>query len=208
MRKIEWYFDFVSPFSYLALHRLGELPDVDIVYRPVLFAALLNHWGQKGPAEIPAKRLWTYRWCTWLAAQHKLPFRFPAVHPFNPLQHLRLVIAAGSTPQAVRAVFEAIWTRGSDPSDPAAFAALMKSLGVTEAALTSAETKNALRAQTEEAAAHNVFGVPTLRIDGELFWGLDAMDFAKGYLTEPALLRGEEMQRLSALPFGAVRKVG
>ena len=56
-RRVTWYFDFVSPFSYICLHRLKELPpDLAIEYRPVLFAGLLNHWGQKGPAELPAKR--------------------------------------------------------------------------------------------------------------------------------------------------------
>ena len=86
--SVDWYFDFVSPYSYISLHRLPEL-DARIVYKPVLFAGLLNHWGQKGPAEIPAKRLWTYRYCAWRAGVLGIPFRFPAAHPFNPLQHLR-----------------------------------------------------------------------------------------------------------------------
>jgi 2-hydroxychromene-2-carboxylate isomerase len=64
--SVDWYFDFVSPFSYICLHRLPEI-DVPMNFKPVLFAGLLNHWGQKGPAEIPAKRRWTYRWCTWWA---------------------------------------------------------------------------------------------------------------------------------------------
>jgi 2-hydroxychromene-2-carboxylate isomerase len=85
--RVDWYFDFVSPYSYICLHRLKNL---DVVYKPVLFAGLLNHWGQKGPAEIPAKRQWTYRWCTWWAKELGISFRFPASHPFNPLQHLRL----------------------------------------------------------------------------------------------------------------------
>src|SRR5260221_664563 len=59
--SVDWYFDFVSPYSYLCLHRLKQIP-APIVYKPVLFAGLLNHWGQKGPAEIPSKRRWTYRW--------------------------------------------------------------------------------------------------------------------------------------------------
>src|SRR6266513_5445760 len=99
--SVDWYFDFVSPYSYIALHRLGELSH-PVIYKPVLFAGLLNHWGQKGPAEIPAKRRWTYRWCTWWAKELGVPFRFPAAHPFNPLQHLRLALASGSRPEAVK----------------------------------------------------------------------------------------------------------
>ena len=98
--SVDWYFDFVSPYSYIALHRLEELP-APVAYKPVLFAGLLNHWGQKGPAEIPAKRRWTYRWCIWWAKSLGIPFRFPAAHPFNPLPHLRLALACGSRPEAV-----------------------------------------------------------------------------------------------------------
>ena len=69
----------------------------------MLFAGLLNHWGQKGPAEIPAKRRWTYRWCTWWARELGIPFRFPAAHPFNPLPHLRLSLAGGCSAHAIGA---------------------------------------------------------------------------------------------------------
>jgi 2-hydroxychromene-2-carboxylate isomerase len=209
MRTADWYFDFVSPYSYLALHRLKELPgDVRVTYRPVLFAGLLNHWGQKGPAEVPAKRQWTYRWCTWWAGELGLPFRFPASHPFNPLQHLRLAIAADADPRAVESIFTALWTTGHDAGDPEAFAALRKHLGVEEAALASPEVKDALRRNTEDAAASGIFGVPTLVVDGEQFWGADAIDFAKAYLKDPAVIRNPEMQRIDSLPVGAARKPG
>src|SRR5262245_46260764 len=105
MRDIDWYFDFISPYAYIASHGLGELGEVRIRYRPVLFAALLKIWNNKGPAEIAPKRQWTYRWCTWNASRLGIPFRFPAAHPFNPLPWLRLSIAAGNTPEAVRRIF-------------------------------------------------------------------------------------------------------
>ena len=79
MRSAIWYFDFVSPFAYICLHRLKELPQhLKLEYRPVLFAGLLGHWGQKGPAEIASKRRYTYRWCNWWAERLGIPFRFPA----------------------------------------------------------------------------------------------------------------------------------
>ena len=103
MRQANWYFDFISPYSYFGLFELERLgSQVSIDYRPVLFAALLNHWGQRGPAEIPGKRTWTYRWCTWYAAQHGIPFKLPHAHPFNPLGYLRLAIAANCDPAAIR----------------------------------------------------------------------------------------------------------
>jgi 2-hydroxychromene-2-carboxylate isomerase len=207
MRRVLWYFDFVSPFSYLSLARLGELPpDVAVDYRPVLFAGLLAHFGQKGPAEIDAKRRWTYRWCQWSAERLGVPFRFPAAHPFIPLHHLRLAIAAGTTAAAVRAIFEDVWTTGADPSDPPRFRALCEKLGVEPARLSSPEVKEALRKNTEDAAATGVFGVPTFVADGEVFWGVDSTDFLKAFLADGSLLARAEMRRLDTLPVGAQRR--
>ena len=200
--SVDWYFDFVSPFAHIAHHRLGEL-SCPVNYKPVLFAGLLNHWGQKGPAEIPAKRRWTYRWCTFWAKQLGVPFRFPAAHPFNPLPHLRLALACGSQPKAVKRIFEWVWTSGEHADDPRRFAALCAELGVAESQL--AEVKDQLRANTEEAAARNVFGVPSFVVDGEVFWGADSIEFLNAYLRDAAVLRNDEMRRVDALPVGAAR---
>jgi 2-hydroxychromene-2-carboxylate isomerase len=207
MRALTLYFDFVSPYSYIAFKRLHELPrGVDVALKPVLFAGLLQHFGNKGPAEIPEKRRWTYRWCTWWAGELGIPFRFPASHPFNPLHHLRLALAAGPSPENVGRIFEAIWTTGAEASDPAAFKALAKELGVDEARLASPDVKHALRKNTEDAAARGVFGVPTWEMDGELFWGADALGFVNAFLADPSALRNEEMRRTDSLPVGAARR--
>jgi 2-hydroxychromene-2-carboxylate isomerase len=201
--SIDWYFDFVSPYSYIALHRLEELGQ-PVHFKPVLFAGLLQHWGQKGPAEVPTKRKWTYRWCTWWAKELGIPFRFPAEHPFNPLQHLRLALACSSRPDAVKRIFDSLWMSGENASDQARFAALCAELGVQPDAL--AAQKDALRRDTEAAAARGVFGVPTFVIDGEVFWGADSLDFAKAFLKDKAVVRNDEMRRVDNLPFGAARK--
>ena len=207
MRSAIWYFDFVSPFACIGLYRLRELPrDLAIDYRPVLFAGLLDHWGQKGPAELPTKRRYTYRWTHWWARSLGIPLRYPAGHPFNPLHHLRLAIACGGRPEAVRRIFDVLWTTGADPADPARFAALAEELGVDQERLGNPAVKDELRGNTDAAALRGVFGVPTLEIDGELFWGADAIDFAKAFLADPAVVRNEEMRRLDSLPVSAARK--
>ena len=133
MRSALLYFDFISPFAYICVHRLKELPaDLSIEFRPVLFAGLLGHWGQKGPAEIASKRRYTYRWCNWWAKRLGIPFRFPAGHPFNPLHHLRLAIACGSRPEVVRKIFDSLWTGAGDPANPITFSKLAQSLGVDQ----------------------------------------------------------------------------
>ena len=207
MRQATWYFDFVSPFACICLHRLKELPaDLRIEYRPVLFAGLLNHWGQKGPAELATKRRYTYRWSHWWARSLGLPFKYPAAHPFNPLHHLRLAIACGAEPEAVRRIFDAIWTTGADASDPARFAELCKELGVAPDVLSTPEVKDALRKNTESAVQCGVFGVPTFEVDGELFWGADSIDFLQDFLRDPSAVRNPEMRRLDGLPVAAARK--
>jgi 2-hydroxychromene-2-carboxylate isomerase len=201
--SIDWYFDFVSPYSYIALHRLPELQR-PVTCKPVLFAGLLNHWGQKGPAEIPAKRQWTYRWCTWWAASLGIPLRFPAAHPFNPLQHLRLALACDSRLDAVKRIFASLWMSGEHADEPERFAALCRELGVEPSGLD--KFKDRLRENTEEAASRGVFGVPSFVVDGEVFWGADAIDFLKAFLRDRAVLRNDEMRRVDSLPAGAARK--
>jgi 2-hydroxychromene-2-carboxylate isomerase len=201
--SVDWYFDFVSPYSYIALHRLREIP-APIIYKPVLFAGLLNHFGQKGPAEIPAKRRWTYRWCEWWAKELGIPFRFPASHPFNPLHHLRLALACDSRPEAVKRIFEATWMSGEDATDPGRFSKLCAELKVDASRLS--EMKDALRNNTEEAAARGVFGVPSFVADGEVFWGADAIGFLNAFLSDRNVVVNSEMQRLDALPAAAARK--
>ena len=204
MKRAIWYFDFVSPFAYICLHRLKELPtDLSIEYRPVLFAGLLNHWGQKGPAELPSKRRYTYRWSHWWAHHLGIPLRYPAAHPFNPLHHLRLAIACGARPEAIRTIFDEVWTTGADATDPVRFAALSGKLGVPDI---GQPAKDQLRKNTDEAVQRGVFGVPTFEVDGELFWGADSIEFLKDYLANPSVIGNQEMRRLDNLPTAAARK--
>ena len=112
MQRIDWYFDFVSPFAYFQLVSLrrAETP-LEIACHPVLFAGLLRHWEMKGPAEIPEKRRFTYRYVQWYAQREGIAFRMPPAHPFNPLSALRLVIALDCDIEAIQTVFEFIWAQ-------------------------------------------------------------------------------------------------
>ena len=210
MRAADWYFDFLSPFSYLQLAGFDRLPpDLAITYRPVLFAGLLGHWKHRGPAEIPAKRLQTYRWCHWYAARHGIPFRMPPAHPFNPLRLLRLAVARGAERALVRTLFDAVWAEGRDFSRDEEWQALTARLGIADAdaLIAAAPVKEALRQGTEDAAARGVFGVPTFVVGGELFWGLDATDLMLDYLNDPAMLETGEYARIAALPIAQARKL-
>ncbi|TNJ35731.1 2-hydroxychromene-2-carboxylate isomerase [Arenimonas terrae] len=208
MATIHWYFDFISPFAYLQWPRVRELATRHPVeLRPVLFAGVLDHIGQKGPAEIPAKRVFTYRHVLWRARQRGLPMRFPPAHPFNPLAALRLCVALDARPDATGAIFDWIWAQGRAGDSVEALAPLARTLGVADiaAAVAAPAVKQQLKANFEAALAAQVFGVPTLVIDGDLFWGDDAFDFALARLADPTLLDDDEMRRVSTLPVAAQR---
>ncbi|MGO4702465.1 2-hydroxychromene-2-carboxylate isomerase [Dyella sp. 2RAB6] len=206
--SIVWYFDFVSPFAWLQWPRVKELMQTHpVTLRPILFAGVLDRVGQKGPAEIPAKREFVYRHVLWRARESGQTLCFPPTHPFNPLAALRLCIAAGSDARATEAIFEWIWGQGRAADTAEALAPVARELGIadTAAAIADPAVKAQLKANFEAAMADEIFGVPTLAIDGRLFWGGDAHDFALAYLRDPALWDEAEMHRVATLPIGASR---
>lgn len=210
MPEVRWYFDFISPFAYLQ-HEvlLRERPQLRRAYRPVLFAGLLKHWGGKGPAEIPAKREVTYRHCQYLAEQHGIAMKFPPAHPFNPLPALRLAIALRCAPEGVTRLFRAIYADGADLSRAADWEGVCRQLGAADAAerIARPRVKDQLRANTDEAAAAGVFGVPTLAVGGQIFWGLDMTGMALECLHNPKRFSEGEYLRLANLPVGQARRI-
>ena len=207
-RTVAWVFDVISPFAYLGFHDLARLPGgVEVRFVPVLLAGMLSHFGQKGPAEIPSKRRFTYRFVLWRARQMGIPLRFPPAHPFNPLAALRLIIAAGSGRGAAAVVLDAVFRDGRDLTEPLVIAALAKDLGIADAAraVSDPAVKEQLRANTDWAIAQGVFGVPTLVIGEQLFWGHDAFGMACDYLADPEGFEAPEMRAVENLRVGVER---
>jgi 2-hydroxychromene-2-carboxylate isomerase len=206
MKKLDWYFDFISPFSYLQSELLHTLPaDAELVMKPVLFAGLLKHWDNKGPAEIAPKRTWTFEHCAWLAHKHGIPLQLPAHHPFNPLPLLRLCLALGPTPPVVQRLFRYVWLQGHLPTDAQPWQALLDELGATPAMLDAPEVKERLRRNGEDAIAANVFGVPTAVVDNRCFWGLDATDMLLAYLRGDPFFQSGQLKAAQLLPQGVQR---
>jgi 2-hydroxychromene-2-carboxylate isomerase len=205
---MDWYFDFISPYSYLQSERMPDWPHgVTLTPKPILFAGLLAHWGQKGPAEIAAKRAFSYRQVQWLAERDGVPLRFPPRHPFNPIAVLRLAIALDCRMEAIHAIFRFIWAEGGAVDTPEGWKALAERLGVADADARIADSavKARLRANGEEAIAKGVFGVPSLVIDDFVVWGYDSTQMALEYLREPARFKSGEMRRVTELPIGVSR---
>ncbi len=204
----DWYFDVISPFAYLQFKRLEHVTDrVELTLKPVLFAGLLNANGQKGPAEIPSKRLFTYQMVTWLADKRGVPFKMPEAHPFNPIRALRLCIALGNDPKAVGAIYHAIWGEGHLPDNDAGWQAIQKAAGVSDGdALTSdPAVKQQLIKNGEDALAANVFGVPSFVAEDNVFWGDDALEFFSDWLNDRNVLENPAMEKLRTLSSSSER---
>jgi len=192
MTRIDFWFDPVSPYGYLAFERLPEAfvgISYSVAYRPIVFGALLKAHAHKGPAEIEPKRAWTFRWVHWLAHRERIPMDTPLRHPFNPLALSRLAWASapeGATPSryVCETILRHVWRGGADAEDAARQAALAATLAPRVDPASDA-IKQRLRDETDAALARGVFGVPTLGIGEKLFWGFDALDMAA------ALLRGD-----------------
>lgn len=204
---ITMYLDFISPYAYLAFetlprHLVGL--DVSVRYQPILFAGLLKHHGQLGPAEIEGKRQWTYQQVLWLARESGVRLELPARHPFNPLALLRLSWAcsvAGEVDRATcEALFHHVWCHaGEDAEDPRRWEALAQHLQPVRS-ITDTSVKQALIDATQAAIDRHVFGVPTFVVNDRLFWGQDAMPMLRQYLQGD---RWFENDRQSAARVGA-----
>ncbi len=188
MKHITFYLDFISPYAYLAFEQLPLAlmgHSYSVSYKPILFAALLKHHGQLGPAEMAGKREWTYRQVLWQAKTQGVDLQMPTQHPFNPLPLLRLAVACDAQGLPNRyvcdAVLKHVWQGGLDATEAARQQALTDRLAPSRAPQ-SDEVKAQLKAHTDEAIAQGVFGVPTFAVDDKLFWGLDALPMLQAYL--------------------------
>jgi 2-hydroxychromene-2-carboxylate isomerase len=199
MKHIDCYLDFISPYAYLAFELLPDALQglsYSLACKPVLFAGMLRHHGQLGPAEIAPKRDWTYRQVLWLAHSRGIPLQMPASHPFNPLALLRLALACSSDAEPAspnryvcETIFRHVWRGGHEAVDPARLQALAGALAPRRA-LDGDEVKSQLRRNTDEAIALGVFGVPAFVVDGRLFWGLDALPMLRACLEGDAWFDG------------------
>jgi 2-hydroxychromene-2-carboxylate isomerase len=212
MKRITFYLDFISPYAYLAFERLPlalQGMSYEVTYKPVLFAAMLNHYGQLGPAEIAPKRTWTYRQMQWLAREHGLPMRAPASHPFNPIGLLRLALACGTEGTCNRytaeTIFRHVWTTGQEAGDVQRLALLTEQLKPARLA-TSDAVKAELKANSDAAIAAGVFGVPSMQVEQDVFWGLDALPMLRQRLMDDPWFTQSAWLNASGLPVGIARK--
>ncbi len=214
---IEFFFDFISPYAYLASTRieaLGARIGHEIAPRPVLFAAMLNTLGTKGPAEVPARRAYVVKDIVRAAHRAGVPLDVPPAHPFNPLPALRVASAEADRAtqwRIIHSLFAATWAGGGGIDGSARIAEVLRQAGFDDVALlaraTEPEAKERLRKNTDEALARGAFGVPTMFIGDEMFFGFDSFPaieaFARG--EDPMIAKAALLERWAKLPAAAIR---
>jgi 2-hydroxychromene-2-carboxylate isomerase len=220
MRDIHFYFDVISPYAWLAFKALpSTLEGIAhrVHYHPVVFGAMLKHHGQLGPAELPGKRDWTYRQVMWLAKQQGTVLQMPASHPFNSLALQRMAVATSSNGQPAREVVEAIfkhvWCSGLEATDANRMAELQAQLSKWmqqsqpnfQFDIQALEVKQKLQQQTQAAIDLGLFGVPSMVVDGQVFWGQDALPMLRAYLEGDAWFQTSDWLDVGQLPVGVRR---
>ena len=210
--QMTWYFDFISPYAWLQSRQLSALAAVaEVTVKPILFAGLLKHWGQLGPAEIVPKRQWTFEQIAWLAHQNAAPLKAPPAHPFNPLPLLRACIAAGSTIESVQKIYAFVWEQGHAVEHRDAFDQLLSDLKIDRADLDNPTIKQALLDNTNQAIESNVFGVPTAvlttdHLQQQRFWGFDSTAMVLSAIKGDPFWTSKEFAGAASFPQGQGRK--
>lgn len=211
--RIDVYVDYISPYAYFGwrnVRRLAKERGLEIDVHPVVFAAMLSHWGHLGPAEIPPKREWTFKHVARYAAVNGIPLRGPKSHPFRSLLPLRVTVAHEDDRLAiVDALFDAIWAEGIDGQSEEETAAALDRRGFDGAALVEKTKdpaiKNRLKEITAAAIGRGVFGVPTFAVKDELFWGNDSLDHVALVLDGKDPLDPKLVEQILARPAGVHR---
>lgn len=214
-RTLRFLFDYVSPYAYLASTQIRSLAarhgcDVEAV--PVLFAAMLDASGSRGPAEVPLRREYMVHDVVRLGRSLGVPIEPPATHPFNPLAALRATgcVAGGLARwRLVDALYRAAWVEAQRVDDPACVARVATSAGLDGPALvqqaSAPEAKDRLRRTTEAVIAEGAFGVPTILVDGELFWGVDSLPLLERFLGGERAIDPDTLERWRRVSASATR---
>lgn len=176
MKKIEFFYDIVSPYSYIAATQLSQFDGkAEVVWRPFLLGGVFKATGNSAPLMVPAKGRYMFSDLKRLTDYHKLPLAFPAQFPTNTVTVQRMLCAASDAerPALSLKLFNAYWGQGKDVSN----IELLTELAGTElVAKTQDEAiKNLLKANTEEAVERGAFGAPTFFVGADMLFGEDRL---------------------------------
>lgn len=187
IKPFEFYFDFVSPYSFLAHKEIGKIEKINAVkikYMPILLGGLHNLAGIKAPGFIPIKAKYMIRDCKLWAEKYNITFKFNNYFPIKTLDLMRCVLVAEKenfSQNFINKVFDAIWKDGLNLNDNIIVEKLLKNLDINPKTFlmesTDPKIKDELKKRTDDAYKKGIFGVPSFIVNNKLFWGQDRLEF-------------------------------
>ena len=188
IKSFDFYFDFISPYSFLAhkeIIKIEKKNSVKIKYKPILLGGLHNLHGIKAPAFIPAKAKHMIRDCKLIAEKNKIKFKFNSYFPIRSLNLMRGVLVAEEDNYKsyyIDSIFNAIWQDGLNMNDENIIQKILKNLNVNPKTFflrsASSSIKDSLKKRTNEAYEKGIFGAPSFVANNKIFWGQDRIEFA------------------------------
>ena len=204
---VPFYFDFISPYSYLAVRRIErDFPDLALSYRPVALGTIFSKLDVRGPGEVPRRRRAGLQDVLLLADHYGFELEGPPSHPFNSIYALRSVCAVADGPQRTtltRRYFQAAWADGESLEDLAVLRRCLADVGVDhdpEDVATTRQFRAALKGYTKEALGAGAWGVPTFVADGIVFFGQDRLELLAAHLAGRLDRRADKLEEMLARP--------
>ena len=184
-KEVEFYFDFISPYAYLAYKKIQSLPkDIKINYKPVLLGALHNLEGITAPAFIKPKLKHMISDCDLIANKNKSNFIWNSKFPINSLSVMRgyLFINAENRELYMNVMFDAYWKDNLDISNEKILKNLLEKCKINSIkffdGIKDLKIKDELKSITQDAHDKGIFGAPTFVVNNKIFWGQDRLEFA------------------------------
>lgn len=182
---IEFYFDFVSPYSFISYQQIKKIKDIKFKLKPILLGGLHNLHGIKAPAFVPAKAKFMIRDCKMVAEKNKINFKFNSYFPINTLNLMRGVLIAEEDniqEYYIDKIFDSIWVSGLNMNDNMVVDKILKNLEINPKTFflrsSNQNVKDHLKKRTDDAFKNGIFGAPTFFVNNKVFWGHDRIDFA------------------------------
>tara|TARA_B100000787_G_scaffold60633_1_gene44262 strand:+ start:436 stop:1014 length:579 start_codon:yes stop_codon:yes gene_type:complete len=184
-KKIDFYFDFISPYTYLAHKRIQSLPkNIKINYKPILLGGLHNLEGITAPAFIKPKLKHMISDCILIAKKNKFDFTWNSKFPLNTISFMRGYLYINSDIRGIylNTIFDAYWKDNLDISNEEIQVGLLKNCKIKKDEffknIKDQKIKDELKSATIEAHGKEIFGAPTFIVNGKIFWGQDRLEYA------------------------------
>ena len=183
-KEIDFYFDFISPYSYLAHHKIKTIKNVNFNYKPVLVGGLHNLQGITAPAFIKAKLKHMISDCDLIANKNKTNFIWNSKFPINSLNIMRGYLFIDNEVKDIylNQMFDANWKDNLDTSNEETIRTILEKCKINSIdffdGIKNIKIKNELKTITQEAHDKGIFGAPTFVVNNKIFWGQDRLEFA------------------------------